>query len=88
MRNFSQLFLALFPKAIVATGKRGKGILLSRVMTTKMTVESIMCLKNFAMFQMKRVLSKQKVVTAKEVQTKELPLTLLRHLQLMIVKVT
>ena len=72
----------------MATGKRGKGILLSRVMTAKMTVESITRLKNFAMFQMKRVLSKRKVVTVKEVQTKELPLTLLRHLQLMIVKVT
>ena len=88
MRNFSQLFLALFPKAIVATGKRGKGILLSRAMTAKMTEESIMPLKNFAMFQMKRVLSKRKVVTVKEVQTKELPLTLLRRLQLIRVKVT
>lgn len=72
----------------MATGKRGKGILLSRPMIAKMTEESIMPLKNFAMFQMKRVLSKRKIVTVKEVQTKELPLTLLRHLQLMIVKVT
>ena len=72
----------------MATGKRGKGILLSKVMTVKMTEESIMRLKNFAMFQMKRVLSKRKVVTVKEVQTKELPLTLLRRLQLIRVKVT